>query len=633
MSNFKSNISNNDIEQLTQSVTNTIGTVKSFDELRTVIGPYDGARITMRSYYDGINSGSGDYIWSSLSEKNDDLGLVCKPDSVSGRGRWELMTNGTLYGESYGLISNSETTPYSDRMINFFNAANRFNKVIFPNTTIYYQNNKALSFFSGTIFEGGAASKIVLMDKTKVGFMISGKTDIIVKHLTISTYDEIMLGGVGGGYVVFDNCINVSLDFFSVGPTAWDGVKFRNCKYIRVTNGIYKWNKSSAITMEGCQWWDVDSVDMSYNGRMSTNDDYAVPVPGLDSLKGRGITCYSSVQNKNYMGKIRNSTAIMNAEFNIRVFAESGVDGSDSIDIINNFVQDGGHPAGTYGTSIFPSKGADILVNSGTTRTTGIRILNNRIVRSFPYGNPVSVNSDDYDIIDNKVNIIGDAETVVPSFFLFGGVRGRLKGNNSVGASAHLSSGSLLPGSISIIGDIASDCSRFKSGTFSGVNYMRDISASHTSLSISPSDTGVAITDNWNISDSTFDGFYYGIAYSSGILKMNGNNTTNSIGVGFRNFSPSSKTVYLTGENNFDTISPNERANVAYDSQNQQGAMIGQMFTMPTQGYYKTGSYIFKTQLSPLVNGKRLSGWRRLTTGIEHTLGIDWEEDWSNTSS
>ena len=73
-------------------------TVPSIDALRSAAaGPWNGYPVLVRNYYADADGGGGTFLWNGTSTAADDGGLVIKPASVSGPGRWKRQLVGSVF--------------------------------------------------------------------------------------------------------------------------------------------------------------------------------------------------------------------------------------------------------------------------------------------------------------------------------------------------------------------------------------------------------------------------------------------------------------------------------------------------------------------------------------------------------
>ncbi|MBW7982699.1 hypothetical protein [Enterobacillus tribolii] len=596
-------------------------TVKSVEELRDCVGSETGIRISTYSYYGKGESQGYSYSWDADSTDSDDEGLTIKPTLIEGPGRWKLLHGETLHADMYGVVENDILTAYSTKFTNLFKASSNFSALLFGKGDIYFNNAMPAQFSSGTHYKGGT---VIFTDKTKHAFSTTNKKNFSLTNFSIKCTDEDMDGGMGGGYVYLSHCDNFFLDRCDIGPTPWDGIKLFECHNFSIKNSKGCYNKSTAIQLEGCYDYCLESLDLSSNGRYSYSDEIA-PVPvGFSSQVGRGVTAYSSVNSINRHGKFLNINARRNTEFGLRIYCATGIKGSFDIEFNNCTLGDNGAPAGKYGENIFPAKGADILINSGDTNTRQIYISNSTFYRTYEFGNALSIHATDTIASDNSFTLFDDAQHKAGAILFYGGNRLILKDNISQGASTHLVLGSALPNEISLSNERALSCLSFITGFSSGNNTASDCYASHpTEFPATAGSNGINCgNNNWVIKNSFFSGFYYAIAYSSGSSLIVNNITQNSINSGFRNFGNSSTSLVLSG-NVFDSANPIDKGFTLWSTNSPNAPGLSSQPLMPSTGFYANGHIVIAS--NPLRQPKVL-GWRRLTSGTTHNPEVDWQE-------
>lgn len=81
-----------------------VGAVDSIIALRSVTGSVSNQRIQVKAYRTGVSGGGGIFVWDSANTRDDDNGVVIKPTTISGPGRW-IRECSILYIEDFGAYT------------------------------------------------------------------------------------------------------------------------------------------------------------------------------------------------------------------------------------------------------------------------------------------------------------------------------------------------------------------------------------------------------------------------------------------------------------------------------------------------------------------------------------------------
>lgn len=447
-----------------------------------------------------------------------------------------------------------------------------------------------------------------------------------IKDITIDTDSETSIDYIGGGYVRLISCTDFIIDNLTIKKTAWDGIKVGYCSDFTIKNCSLKYTKSSAIQIEACTDFKILNNDLSKNGLNSTDDSYADLPGGSVSHLGRGLTVYNGSVN----GVVKGNRVVFNTEYGLRLYAAVGSDGSENISFIDNYIEDNGHPAGTYGSIVLTnSKGVDLLINNGGSedkKTEGIRISGNKIVRNTKnYGTTMSLHCYDSKIDNNEIIHKGLAINSLSGIFLYGAYNCVFDGNTHRGVGSTYAIGTEGTTDCVIKNEVSLNCNSFFIGTPLGFNVMSNIYAKHNESTAISGHYGLNSNSNWRANDVLFDGFYRGLEFGSINMYAKNIQTINSSNLGIRNYAVNGSNCKFI-QCDFDSHDPNDRSNVIYDSNSSQGVTVMVSSSIPTQGYYKLGSFVFNTSYLIDANNMTLLGWKRMTSGSSNTLNTDWKE-------
>lgn len=455
-----------------------------------------------------------------------------------------------------------------------------------------------------------------------------------IRDINIDTDSETTVDFIGGGYVRLVNCSDFIIDNLNIKKTAWDGVKVQGCSDFTIQNCSIKYTKSTAIQIDGCTNFSIINNELSKNGLNSTDDSFAdLPDGTTGTHVGRGVTVYNGCVN----GVIKGNRAVLNSEYGLRIYSAVGSAGSENISFIDNYLEDNGHPAGTYGTVVLASdKGVDLLINNGGSedkKTEGIRISGNKIIRKTKnYGSTVSLHCYDSKIENNEIIHKGNAINNLTGLFLYGAYNCVFDNNLFRGVGSTYVIGSQGTTDCIFKNDVSLDCLSFFIGNPLGLNIMSNIYAKHNSTVATSGHFGFNTSSNWRVNDLLFDGFYRGLELSSAVIYAKNVQTINSSNTGFRNYGVNNSTCKFI-QCDFDSHNPNERSNVIYDSNSGRGITVMTALNMPTQGYYNLGSFVFNTSYLVDANNMTLLGWKRMTSGSSNALNTDWKEVYASVVS
>lgn len=458
----------------------------------------------------------------------------------------------------------------------------------------------------------------------------SSNVNNITWSIKVFGLNESTTGFLGGGYVRFTDCDNLTIDDWAVSNHAWDGLKLSKCTNSVVRNGNGNYGKSTAVTLEGCRDVDVHNNTLNSNGRNSSNDAFAdMPVGWSGSLVGRGVTLVAHSDGTPCRDcDVYHNRAQRNSEYGIRAFGESPLIGNVDCDVYRNRAYDNGAPAGTYGGAIgLPAKGIDVLLNGSTVPggdSLRLRAMNNRVKRTFDFGTPISIAGTNPEATGNNIVLEGAAIHLLSAIQLFNAKTPTVGGNVSTGSFRHLAQATGVENVI-VQGELALDCKEFVQNFPGGdFNVYRSNRAFHTTSSVAiVGENGIDMSGTGNIDSNLFVGFFEGINTSGAAAgKLSRNETISSVSVGLRNNAINSPDLFMT-DNAFDSANPKVKSVSLYESAGAERAGFSQSNVIPTTGYFRRGAYVQNVGSTVAT----IKGWKRLTTGTAHVLNVDWKED------
>jgi len=530
-----------------------------------------------------------------------------------------MCSNKFVYPEWFGAIGDDLTNDYESFRLSF--QASKCVHV--SNKTYRIDAYSSLNLTSGFELSGKGTLKFVQKGQR---FLYGSNIDnVTIKDISFDMVDATSQGFLGGGYIRFEDSYNIKIENIKILQTSWDGIKFLRCNSFKILNSNINYNVSSAIQIEDCHDFIVENNDLSKNGLNRIDDSYSdLPTGWTGTHVGRGITIFENCYN----GLVKGNSVVLNSEYGMRIFSESTVRGCNRIYFDNNYFEDNGHPAGTYGTiSLGSDKGIDLLINNSDSvqRTESIRVTNNRFLRSVKnFGASVSLHCYDSVIENNEIIHSGDSKHLLSGVFLYGAYDCIFDGNYQKGMLQAYQVGSQNSTDLVFKNEVAKDIRKFFVGSPLGFNIVSNAYMKHrTDVAVS-GDNGFNTTANWNMNDVFIDGFHRGIELNAATFFGRNIRTINTTDTGFRNYGVANSGSRLV-QCDFDTINPNEKSNVIYDGNSGQSVVVMCLPFMPTQGYYKTGSFVLNTSYGVDGNNMMIIGWSRITTGTGNVLNTDWK--------
>ncbi len=603
-------------------------TVDSLADLKAFTGQVSGVVVNMLGRTIPGDGGGGAFFWDtsdlSIKVSNDTQSGIYPPpdtDPTGASGAWKRIYTGAIHSSWFGTGYAAIKAAIED-----FGG-----KVIIDQDETLDNSTGPISLPAGLCLMG-CSSALTFTDRTQRFFLAQGKTDITFRDVRIFSNDEAMEGAIGGGYVRFENCTNVKMMNVEVSNHAWDGVKFIDSSDLLLKDCTGNYGKSTAITFETCDEFQVIGGQFNKNGLNSADDTFAdLPTGWTGTHVGRSVTMTDGCTN----GLISGIESRLNSEYGIRSFASATTAGNSSITIENNRVEDNGHPSGTYGPVVLGAdKGADILVGTNPTisDTEDIHIAGNKVKRSTKaYGTPVSLAGNEFTVRDNIVRMSGSAIHLLNAYQLFGPVDSKFVNNVSYGANQHYLVGGGGASDLEHINDSANDCLIFYQSAPGGSNRVIGARAKHRATAAVSGENGffTFTSGTWELRDVLLDGFHRGIENSVTDVIFDNIRTINSVDVGFRNFQVNAAGV-IQRDCQWDSQNPFEKSAMVYEANTPRAAGLSFAFSIPTQGYYKAGHVVFDSQVNAVdvTHNRRPIGWYRLTTGTNHVLDTDWQVMW-----
>lgn len=545
--------------------------------------------------------------------------------------KFKLIVEGdTLEFGKAGITINTVGTAHSN-FNEYMEYSANFANCTLPNGGVYVDNTTPASFQSGVTYIGGRNTRIIPTIFNQRVFLTQNKTNFNLIDVKSPLINE-GVGGednyIGGGYWRFENCTEFYMERPNVSRSFGTGIKLVNCGDFEISKPKCQYNQFSGLELEGCSDYVVCDYKLSYNGRYSADNTYKpLPTGWTGTHGGRGVTILAGSNPDQEYSKFINGKAIENSEYNIRVFAANTV-GVKNLIFSRFYVKDAGHPAGTYGTVVLgSSKGVDYLVNSDVSgESTNIKTIHCDVERTLPYGTPVSMDGEYHENDNMTVRITDAAKNIVAAYQLFGAKHYTQRNCKSYGANAHIAFGSNNPNTVTIENDKAYDCKRYILGSATGTdNLFKGFYAKHHGTAVS-GEIGFT-TFGGEFYDGKLDGFFQGVVTPSNPTEcvMGGITTVNSVNLGYRDFSDSASQFTLL-PCDFDSVSGFDKKVVIHNGRGVRQASISWNAGIPTTGHYAAGSLVYDMTPDAAAGGKRLLGWRRLTTGSAHALNTDWEE-------
>jgi len=591
------------------------------------ITPILGYRLSTEGFYSSSDGGTADYIIT-----NDTPNAIDKIDM--GGGFTATMTlGGSLSSIQLGITASSTAG-----LTRLFEITEVSTVVIDEGVYAYDNSASSLSFQSNIAYKGNGAVFINFTDETQRLFLTTSKTGFSVENINTNGNTELMEDSLGGGYWRFETCTDFTIDGGGVSKIGWDGVKVISSSKFTIKNTTCNWVKSTAITVEGCNNFDIHDNHLSKNGRNSSDDSFAdLPVGWAGTHIGRGITLVATSGGTPCSDfRVYNNTCDLNTEYGIRSYGQSPLIGNIEGDIYNNIVKSSGHPAGTYGTVVLAApKGVDILINNSTAgESSGIDVFDNKIYRTQNYGAALSIAGTNNNLERNRIYYSSAAINATEAIIIFDLADSLVKDNRSYNVAEHIVVASSVE-DIVISGERGINCSNGVRGTFSGgYNEIKDCRFKHHATTATSTEQGIDVEGEVNIQANHLGGFYYGVELSGTFTgNVTRNKTVSSVNNGFRNFITDNSGI-TSSDNNFDSVNPNSGiATSIGNTSTPRGAGISFEYTIPTAGYYRRGHFVIDSQPGAITNGRKLFGWLRLAEGSAHVSGTDWQEVWVETSS
>lgn len=633
---------------LRQELGGGVRRVNNISNLQSVSGRFDGDCAVVVA-----GDSAGAFCWLSGDQSTDVSvdeissgtgvgGMWVSPlsDVTGSSGAWRrILNNGVVYGGFYGVSGGNSLSPYNKKLRKLFNSASYSDvqEIVLPNVEIYFDNSEGpISVLGGCDYSGGKRTTIIPMDTSQRIIYAKDQSEFSINRVRSLVGEP--AGGensyIGGGYWLFENCSNFEISNFEISKSFGTGIKCRQCQDFSLKSFRTNYNQFSGWELQGCSRYVLSEWESSYNGRNSVDASYK-PLPsgwtGTHGGRAGVVSADGDIRDQEH-SIIKIGRGINNSEYGFRAFA-SNTKGVQNLNIEACFFSDNGHPAGTYGSvTLTQDKGVDYLVNSDATgESENAKASDVQVFRSLGYGVPVSVDGLNHENKGFLVRLTGDALHDLSAFSLFGAKNYRQLDCRSIGAGVHVAVGSGGTQNVDIVNDRAEDCVKYRSGSFGGtLNRISGVRAVHRSSTATSGENGIEVDEQLDISDAKFIGFHRAIIYSSGVCRMSHVVTQYSKDIGFRNYYNNSSTLAMV-LCDFDKASPLDKAVLVHDGLGDRQVTISLNSGMPTSGYFRRGSIVLDVTVEPLdnTNRRRLLGWRRLTTGVGHTLNTDWEQIWT----
>lgn len=207
--------------------------LESIDQLTSISNPKNGMRIYVKSYYSGLNTGGGWFVYNSSRASENDKGLVIN-------GWVRQLEDGIISIEHFG------SHPTKDFLTN----SNAINSALANSGRIYFPENKTYQIdfdiinvqsnthiFGGSILQG-QQSQVTGADGRGVFLKIQGKQNIVVEGITIKNgYRGRGIECTNSQFIYFKN---VKLDGFTycmwVGEQRLSDTIVQGCQYVWIDN-------------------------------------------------------------------------------------------------------------------------------------------------------------------------------------------------------------------------------------------------------------------------------------------------------------------------------------------------------------------------------------------------------------
>lgn len=207
--------------------------LESIDQLTSISNPKNGMRIYVKSYYTGLNTGGGWFVYNSSRASENDKGLVIN-------GWVRQLEDGIISIEYFGAH------PTKDFLTN----STAINAALANSGRIYFPENKTYQIdfdiinvqsnthiFGGSILQG-QQSQVTGADGRGVFLKIQGKQNIVVEGITIKNgYRGRGIECTNSQFIYFKN---VKLDGFTycmwVGEQRLSDTVVQGCQYVWIEN-------------------------------------------------------------------------------------------------------------------------------------------------------------------------------------------------------------------------------------------------------------------------------------------------------------------------------------------------------------------------------------------------------------
>lgn len=270
LTNFKL-IRTDDIYDPTVHIVNRIGgetTVNTIDELKAFNNPVNGTSVQVNGYYAAGDCLPRYYFFDEHSTASDDNGSVIKPDSVTGAGRWILVTPDRVDVRYFGVLPFKESQEqlfYSSRLQAATNYARTYSRPVYfarhyPNSVNYYG------------LDGATITGNIIIDNETRFYSKGGTTSRITQlyGTIVANPDEAIFGG-DGKYEVS------GVDFY----TKWSTPKVSFRDYNKVYyNADYAYSDFSDVVIDVLvdvnEGYTFDSCTLNFlnNSHLSSNEVY-----------------------------------------------------------------------------------------------------------------------------------------------------------------------------------------------------------------------------------------------------------------------------------------------------------------------------------------------------------------------
>jgi len=491
-----------------------------------------------------------------------------------------LFPGGVLRAQQYGIIGDNSGADYVSNWVNFMAATANFARATFPNETIFVDNSAGpVSFQSNCSYEGGKNTFIQPNTFDQRVFLTQSKTNFQIDRLR--SYINEGAGGeddtIGGGYWRFESCTEFQMFDCEVSRSFSGGIKFSLCTDFELYRTKTNYNQFNGVEIEGCARYVHRDYESSFNGKYSSDDTFKPLPTGFGGTHGgRGWSVLANGDTVDQEdSNIGNGRCVQNSEYGVRCFAAS-TKGIKNLSILGLETSENGAPAGTYGTVVLGAdKGLDILINSdalGDSENIILREIN--ISRSLGFGTAIAMDGLDHQLENVNITLSGDALHVAAAVAIFGGTGLVCRNVRSTGSNVPFSFGSGLPENVTFLNCSGLDCLHaINGGPNGGLNVMDQCIFEHrTTLAISGEEGMDLSTVSWEVTHTTFDGFYRGfdIITAAPIATVTDCTTTNTVDSGISGTPVTNQTGLIIERNSFDSAFPSILASFVYNRRGQQ---------------------------------------------------------------